>query len=158
MSEKEVVSIRGLNRELYSKMMALSRETGRTVAQLMNEAMDLYLNIRRSFEGSFVRIRDVINQLEAEFKEGMKSAVRLEVADLDFLEIDRKDLDYRRDAKIAFVRVKHLVFKDDIDPQTFRDRIEVIRFCEKVEIPSSIPKMLALEKCRYVGRIVYRGS
>ncbi len=152
--KREVVSIRGIDRDLYSKILLVARETGKTVGEIMNEAMDTYLVLKENLKGSMASLIDKLEQLGVEFKEGFRSAAKYEISDLDELFITRKDLEYLKDEKISFKRIKRLVFSKDIDADLLEKHVDTIAFCSEVAVPPNLPKLLVLSKCKHVRRVI----
>ncbi len=152
--KREVISIRGIDRNLYSRVLLLARETGKTVGEILNEAMDTYLTLKENLKGSMATLIDKLEQLGVEFKEGFKSAAKHEISDLDELVVTKKDLEYLKNNKVSFKRIRRLIFSKDVDPETFERYIDTIAFCGEVAAPPQLPKLLILSRCRHVNRIL----
>ena len=152
--KKEVVSIRGIDRDLYSKILLIARETGKTVGEIMNEAMGTYLVLKENLKGSMASLIDKLEQLGVEFKEGFRSAAKNEISELDELVITKADLEYLKNEKIMFKRINRLVFSKDVDASTFDKYVDSIVFCGEVAVPPQLPKLLVLSKCKHVKRVL----
>ena len=142
--EKKVVSIRGVDKKLYEEIATLARETGRTVGEVINEAMKLFLTT----SGKLV-------ELGKAFAEGLKegSENAIEVGNLDILVVDRRDLKCV-DGPIVFKNIKKLVIGRDVPFELFESKVRRIVMCDEVVIPDSYPKLLVARKCYFVKKIV----
>jgi len=110
--QKDVIAVRGLNTDLYNKIHAKAKETGRNVSDLMNEAIRLYLD-------------QVTGAPIVHYGTG---AVGLTVSKNDLVKL----------GKVAFRRVIGLRFSEDVDEQTFDNHVDSIEHCIDVKVPEPI--------------------
>jgi len=109
--QKDVIAIRGLETELYNKILAKAKETGKNVSDLMNDAMRSYLN--------------QVQGTSTVFGENM-----------DNITVTKKDLSEL--GKVAFKEVTNLKFTKDIDKETFTNNVLSIEDCDNVQVPEPL--------------------
>ncbi len=109
--QKDVTAIRGLETDLYNKMLAKAKETGRNVAELMNEAMKAYLN--------------QVQETSTIFGENMQN-----------VKVTKKLLTEL--GKVSFKGVINLNFAKDIDKEIFVNNVQSIENCLNVEVPEHL--------------------
>jgi len=109
--QKDVTAIRGLETELYNKILAKAKETGKNVSDLMNNAMRSYLN--------------QVQGTSTVFGENM-----------DNVTVTKKDLTEL--GKVAFKKVTNLKFAKDVDKETFENNVLSIEDCEHVQVPEPL--------------------
>jgi len=156
MSEEEkfgIISIRGVNKEIYKQLTSLSKELGKSVGELVNEAFKLYLSV---VEGSEIAARKIVTAL-SEFKKAFEKGVEEGrigiIRGIDELEVSKKDLEsYGK--PVTFTMINKLKFSSDIDMEAFEKYVEGIIMCNEVIVPSTLPKLLVGSKCRQVKKIV----
>jgi len=150
--KKKIISIRGLDEKLYKQLLILSKEMGKTVGEVTNEAIKLYLAIVRGSEIVARRIAKATSELARAFMEGLeKEKVRI-IRYLDELSISKRDLE-ESDKPISFISVKKLKFEPDVNAETFTKHVDTIIFCDELLIPKSLPKTIVGSKCRFVKKI-----
>ena len=125
--QKDVTAIRGLETELYNKILAKAKETGKNVSDLMNDAMQSYLN--QVQEGSTV------------FGE-----------DMDNITVTKKDL--TDIGRVSFKGVTNLRFTKDVDREAFGSNVVSIEDCDNVQVPEPLylDAMKKVKGCRNVIR------
>jgi len=79
--EKKPITIRGIDRRLYEEMVARARKLGKTVGELINEAMELFLAFR---EG--------VKEVHEAVLEGLEEARLAVISDVEELSLSAKDL------------------------------------------------------------------
>ena len=109
--QKDVIAIRGLETELYNKILAKAKETGKNVSDLMNDAMRSYLN--------------QVQGTSTVFGENM-----------DNVTVTKKDLSEL--GKVAFKEVTNLKFTKDVDKETFTNNVLSIENCDNVQVPEPL--------------------
>jgi len=109
--QKDVTAIRGLETDLYNKMLAKAKETGRNVSELMNEAMKSYLSD--------------VQETSTIYGENMQN-----------VEVTKKNLTDL--GKVSFKNVINLEFAEDIDRETFENNVQSIENCLNVEVPEHL--------------------
>lgn len=144
-----IKSIRGIDDKLYEQLTVLARESGRTVGELVNEAMRLLLTLAN-------KTSDVGKALIEGYKEG-KGAHDVEViSNIDELEITREDL-LDMDKLVEFKNIKKLIFKD-VPYDLFDKKVRKITMCGEVVVPRGYPKLKVARKCFLVTKIVTQGD
>jgi hypothetical protein len=124
--QKDVTAIRGLETDLYNKMLAKAKETGKNVSELMNEAMKAYLN--------------QVQETSTIFGENQHNII-----------ISKKDLVEL--GKVMFGGVTNLRFSKDIDKETFENNVVSIENCINVQVPEPlyIDAMKKTKRCLNVS-------
>ena len=147
--EKRVTSIRGIDRDLYERACVLARETGRTVGEIVNEALKMLL------AAAEVSSKGVLG-VAREFIEGVREsgAPATVVGGVDELTVTAQDLE-EVDA-VVFRGIKRLAFSPDVPYELFDKKVKGIVLCDEVTIPEGYPKLKVLNKCRMVKRLVKR--
>lgn len=133
--ERRDVTIRGLESEVYRSFSSLAKEMGKTVGELMNEAMKLYMRILRLPGELSRRIPASIDGLE-----------ELTVEGSEIKELGRP---------VIFRNIKKLVLKIDREALS---NIIAIDGCEELVIPRDLPKLEVLSKCSGVKKISFLES
>jgi len=133
--EKRDVTIRGLESEVYRSFSSLAKEMGKTVGELMNEAMKLYMRILR-----------LPGELSRRIPASVEGVEELVVEDRDVKDLGRP---------IIFKNIKRLVLRIDRDSLS---NIIAIDGCEELVIPRDLPKLEVLSKCSGVRRISFLES
>jgi hypothetical protein len=125
--QKDVTAIRGLETELYNKILAKAKETGKNVSDLMNDAMRSYLN--------------QVQGASTVFGENM-----------DNITVTKKDL--MELGKVAFKKVMNLRFAKDVDKEVFENNVLSIEDCDNVQVPEPLylDAMKKVKSCHNVMR------
>ncbi len=150
-SERRTVSIRGVDSELYRRLVAISKEAGKTVGEVFNEAAALYVALSRRFSGSLERMVEAIGELKQSFREGFESA-GIRIADIRELTISRSDLE-AFGKPVILHRIGRLTLDDTVDNECFKEYIGEIRGCDEVVIHPGLSKLLVLSRCREVKSV-----
>jgi hypothetical protein len=139
-----IKSIRGIDERLYHELSLMARETGRTVGELVNEAMRLFLSAT-----------DKTSELGRHFIEGYKEVVKgrnYEVIS-GFEELEVTEGDLRGSVKpVEFRNIKTLVFKN-VPYDLFKERVARVVLCDTLVVPKEYPKLEVAKKCFLVKRI-----
>ncbi len=128
------VLIRGLNRDLYNKIVARSKEQGKNVAHLMNEAMTEYI---RRLEGEK-------NQDPEEKKIAISGSVVISKADLMGI--------HGEVGKFVLENSGLLTLEDDIDREALHC-LSGIRNTGKLRVPRDIHHLALLKAGQINGQI-----
>jgi len=125
--QKDVTAIRGLETELYNKILAKAKETGKNVSDLMNDAMQSYLN--------------QVQEASTIFGENM-----------DNITVTKKDL--TDIGRVSFKGVTNLRFTKDVDRETFESNVVLIEDCDNVQVPEPLylDAMKKVKGCRNLIR------
>ena len=147
--KRKTVSIRGVEEDLYRKALILARESGKTIGEVINEAIKLFL---ATVETSGRVFSDFVNEVREGFLEGSRSV--MVVCDLGELSVSSSDLE-ASDKPIVFRNVKKLRFEADVPFELFENKVLSIVFCDEVVFPKNFPKLKALAKCKYVRKTLF---
>lgn len=154
--EKKTVTIRGIDKELYERILVLARETGKTVGEIINEAMRLLLTLGPMAIRATAKVAEsVVSSTKAllgELAEEPKDVV--EITGLEVLEISKQDLE-SIEKPVIFKDIKKLVIGSDVPFELFNSKVKGIVLCGEVLIPKTYPKLLVATKCKLVKRIAY---
>ncbi|MCD6409874.1 MAG: hypothetical protein J7L98_06060 [Candidatus Verstraetearchaeota archaeon] len=155
MSEEErrkTVTIRGVDEEIYGKLVATAKSLGKNIGEAATEAFKLFIitveAASKSIDNAVTKSKKVGNA----FMEGVKEEMAITVGNIDELTITKKDLE-AAGRKVIFKNVKRLVFTEDVDSNTFNKYVDSIIMCDELVLPSSIPRLSVLSKCRYVKKV-----
>ena len=140
--EKRPISIRGINRKLYEEMSILAKELGKTVGELLNEAME-----------TFLALREGIREVKGAIREGLETSRSIVISNIDDLTLSASDL---KDVKGTLIirNIKRLKFEPDISQDLFDEKIRRIIRVDKLIIPKSLSKVKVLAKCLFVSSVV----
>ncbi len=142
---KKTISIRGLDERLYEQIVLLARESGKTIGEILNEAMKILL--------ATVNKASTIGK---GFVEGLKESTNtLEVTGIEELVIERNDIE-SIDKPIVFKNIKRLEIADDVPYELFDKKVKSIILCNELIIPRNYPKLKVAQKCRLVKVIKTR--
>ena len=150
--EKEkTVTIRGVDRELYSRALALAREVGKSAGEMINEALRLLLSHTMAAATAITRAAEA----GREIIQGVKEVAAAEhvVSGVGELVVRRADLE-AVEKPVVFRGIKRLVFDEDVDYELFNSKVRAIVMCDEVQVPKAYPKLKVAEKCRMVGKLV----
>ncbi|MEM0195707.1 MAG: hypothetical protein QW364_03310 [Thermoplasmatales archaeon] len=140
--DKESVSIKGIQKNLYERMKSLARETGRTVGEVTNDAYKIALSAASQ-----------TRKVGEEFFQGLSEKRVMMVRDLKKLDISGEELrEYKK--KVAFRNIEELTFKN-LGKEDFDQYIDSITNVKILSLPKEIPKFDVLEKCTFVDEIKF---
>ncbi len=141
-----VKSIRGIDDDLYERVSALARETGRTVGELVNEAMKFLLVATG-------KAAEVSKQFVEGYREVAKVGKDVEVVSgVEELEVTSKDL-ASMDKPVEFRNIRRLIFRD-VPYSLFEEKVAKIVLCDTLVVPRDYPKLRVAKKCVMVKRIL----
>lgn len=139
---KAIVTIRGLDKNLYLELMSLAKQAGKTIGEVINEAMELLISLG---EG-------VIATGE-KFKESLESTLLVQISDIEDLTLTRRDLLDSR-GQLLVRKIKKLVISKDIDEDIFDKKIRKIISVQELHIPKTLSKIKVLSKSSKIKRII----
>ncbi len=143
-AKKEVISIRGIDKELYHKIGLFAKETGMTIGEVINNAMATFL-------GTLEEIRISGKELIEGFQKGMN----MYIGDIEELTIERGDLE-NVDTSVVFRNIKKLKFTDDIDQELFNRKIKRLINIDELIIPEKLSKFQVLSRSIGIKRLSMR--
>ncbi len=136
--EKRPISIRGVDRRLYEEMVVLARDLGKTIGELLNDAMALFLTFK---EGA--------KEIKGAVAEGLEKVKPVVISNVEELVLNADDL---REVKgVLLIRnVKKLEFGDDVTQALFDEKVKRIIKVDELIIPKSLSKIRVLAKSLFV--------
>lgn len=139
---REIVSIRGVDRELYQQLSAFAKEAGKTIGEVINEAMAIFISLKEGLTGAGER-----------FVESMEKAVSTYIGNIDELSVSRDDL---MDVKgnVVFRNIGRLLFAEDVDNDIFQGKVKRIINVNELVIPKHLSKLRVLSRSMHIKRIV----
>lgn len=141
--EKENISIKGVQRNLYNKVKNLARETGKTVGELTNDAFKTVLSAASETK-----------KVGEEFFKEVRKNIVTNVRDFSSLEITGREL-VGNNKKVSFRNIENLVFKD-VDEKVFDEFVESIVNVKTLEVPKQISKFKVLERSKFVDNLKFK--
>ena len=152
--EKKPISIRGVDKELYKKITLLARESGKTIGELINEAMKLLLTTTSAALEAAAKAGTAVTELGKSVAEGVKEGVTdyIEVKDINELVLNADDL-RRLDKPLVLRNIGRLVISNNVPFELFDRVVKSIVLVDEVVVPSSYPKLLVAARCRFVKKI-----
>ncbi|BFH72861.1 hypothetical protein SJAV_08050 [Sulfurisphaera javensis] len=150
---KKTITIRGVNKDLYERMVNIARNSGKTVGEVMNQAMMTFLGIAGKVGEKIDEATQKTISVGKAFIEGYNEAGKniFIVSDLEELRITKNEI-VSLGKPVSFRNIKRLIL-DDIDQQTIDTYIDSIISVDEVVVPSTINKLLLLQKCKFVKKI-----
>ena len=137
--KKRDVSIKGVSKELYQKMISFAKSTGKNVGEVTNEAYRDFLSTVEDIKHS---ARNSLNK--------QSSNVRY-VENIRVLTIDEKTLTELGD-KIIFQDMDDLTF-DGVSNEEFTKRVVSIKNVKHLTLSPAISKAAAILRCTFVDQI-----
>ncbi len=131
---KKTISIRGVDKNLYNKLSAIAREVDKTIGDLVNEAIDLFVKVT---DGVTETVSKVIHEPYV-----IKNLDRLVISGKELNELDRP---------VMFLNIKELIL-EDVDDSSL-DAIVKIMKVDKVVVKGSVNKIKFYSKLDRVSNI-----
>jgi hypothetical protein len=125
------VTIRGIDDDIYAKFTAEAKRRDMSIGELTTIVM-----------------RALVEEI---------STVNYRIGNLGSLQVTRKDLESLK-GPVMFHNIKALEFTDDIDFDTFDQRVMSIKNCAKVLIPHTLTRFQVLTKCAMVSEVKIKGT
>ena len=147
------VTIRGVDSDLYDRAAEIARRTGKTIGEVINEALGLFIDLTEGIRSGIQPLVDSAKEAGRKIGEGLTSAVPTVISDLEEIEVTKTDLE-QFGRRVVFQNIDRLVFADDVDAETFDRYVALIRNCDEVRPPKGVSKLLVLSKCRRVERLI----
>ncbi len=161
-SEKKMLTVRGVDEVTYREFVATAKELGKTVGQAMTEAMRLYLlfaksasTLLSSLANNVGALRKLARNALSATSEGFREVVPETIGNIDELEVSKADLE-ALGRRIIFSNIKRLIFREDVDRETFEKYVVSISNVDELEVPSTLPRLLVLARCCGVKRLIVR--
>ncbi len=153
--EKKTITIRGIDKSLYEQIAKIARDSGKTIGEVINEAMRCFLSLTLATVKAGSKIAESIMAVGRAFSEGIKEGMEnvCEVSGVEELSINKEDLESIEEP-LVFKNIKKLKFSDDIPYDLFDKKVYSIIYCDEVIVPPTYPKLKVVKKCRLVKRII----
>ena len=138
--EKKNISVKGVSKNLYNRVLNIARDSGKTLGEITDDA---YSSIVATVDGAV--------NVSKSFVEGAKkgsSKIIENIKNLDLTEKDLADIGQR----VTIRNVEHLVLKDMSD-SAFNSGINLIVHVNDLEYVDTIKKTSILLKSKFVDRI-----
>lgn len=141
---KEIISIRGVNKDLYQKLSAYAKEAGMTVGEAINNAMAAFL---ATLEGIKTTGRELI--------EGLQKGMNIYIGDIDELKVEARDLK-EVENPVILRNIKKLEIADDVDQELFNKKIKRIVNVDELIIHEKLSKFQILAKSFRIKKLIVR--
>ncbi len=142
MSDKENISVKGVQSSIYERVKQIARETGRTVGEITTESYKIFISAANETRAA-----------GQEFIKGVKEGQGTIIENISTIEINGEDL--RNNGKTVILRnINNLILKD-IKKEEFEKYVSSIINVKHLEVPKSIPKMLLLERSKFIDEIKF---
>ncbi len=151
-SEKKTVTVRGVDEEAYQKIAALARESGKTVGELLSEAMRLFI---ASIETGAEAVMTLVRNSSAALAQAAKAAQIVRVGNVDELVVSKDDLE-GIEGRVLFQNIKKLEIADDVPLELFNEKVAGIVLVDELVIPRSLNKLKVLAKAKFVKKVTVK--
>ena len=152
-NNRKTITIRGVDSDLYNRVVNLSRQSGKTVGEIMNQAMSTFLGLvgkaGEKIDEAVFKARETGKAFIEGFNEAKKDVVI--ISDIEELEANKNEIT-SLGKPVLFRNIKKLVL-EDIDEPTLDRYIDSIVSVDELVIPRSLNKFKVLQKCKFVKRI-----
>lgn len=138
---RKTISIKGVSADLYNKVQKISKDTGKTIGQITDDAY-------KSFVGSINSAKNISDSFLNGIKEGSSRFIE-NIKELDITGNDLKEIN----RKVIFKNIDVLTFKD-IDNDTFDKYVNSIVMVKNVIIPKTLGKSKVILKSNFVDKII----
>ena len=138
---KQNISVKGVRKDLYDKVLKFTRESGKTLGDITNEA---YRGFLATVEGA--------KHLSRNFVEGAIRGDIKYIENIKNLTIDKRDFD-ELNVKVAFKNIDTLTFAG-ISTEDLTKYVETISNVKTIVIPRGVSKAALLLRSTYVDEII----
>ncbi|MBN1329442.1 MAG: hypothetical protein JXA54_08210 [Candidatus Heimdallarchaeota archaeon] len=124
------ITIRNVSSKIYDELISMAKSEGKNAGEMVSKYLSDIL--------PFIEVQDVVQNLEdREFL-----VVKHEVD----LTITNEDLEILGDRGVIFYNVSNITFSNTIKQDFFLKNVLKIIKCHEVNLPSTIPKLIALSR------------
>ncbi len=134
------ISVKGINKDLYKKVMQKAVETGKTIGEVTNDAYKALLSTMEFAVQKSGAIMHKDFEIISNFNE-------LSVSDTDLKEIGKP---------VAFSNIDYLDLSN-VSNEVFEKYIRSILHVKKLTIPSKMKKSIILTRAKYIEKIEQKG-
>ena len=138
--EEKNVSVKGVQKSLYQRVLNLAKETGRSVGELTNDA---YKALLLTASGA--------KEFSQHFVEGAKQVSVQSIDNITELEITGPELKELK-RKVSFNHIKQLTISDITDEE-FSSIVIGIHNVEELTVSKQVKKTSVLKVCSFVNKI-----
>lgn len=146
-SERKSISVKGVKKDVYKRMIQLARDSGRTLGELTNDAY-------RTFIGTIDGARNVSQSFMEGTVEGKKGSRIISIENFRNLKLSKKDLE-EIGHKVEIRNIDDLDLSD-INDEMFDKYVHSITGIKNLTISSSLKKSKILLKARFVDNIIQK--
>ena len=152
-NEKKVITVRGVEKDLYERILQIARNSGRTVGEVINDAIRTFLAFSERIQGKIDETTQRAIGIGKAFIEGYNEAGKeiIIISDLEELHVNKNEI-ISAGKPVSFRDIKKLVL-EDIDQDIINKYIDSIISVDELVVPSSVNKLLLLQKCKFVKKI-----
>ncbi|ARM76075.1 hypothetical protein [Acidianus manzaensis] len=149
--KKKTITVRGVDSSLYDKAVITARQTGKTVGDIVNQALSSFLGLTDSAEEKIDKLISGVKDTGKSFIEGYKDSKKnlLIISNVDELTLNKDEI-IKSGKIISFRNIRKLQL--NIDEDTLKN-IDSIIGVDELIIPKGINKILLLSKCKFVKKI-----
>lgn len=138
--EKQNISVKGVRKDIYSRVLNLTRETGQTLGDITNEAYRTFLS---GIDGAV--------HLSKNFFEGAAQSHVKHVENIKSLTLEKKDIE-EFPGKVAFRNMDILIL-EDLTTEDVEKHIESISNVKVVKIPKTVSKASIVLRSSFIDEI-----
>jgi DNA replication initiation complex subunit (GINS family) len=132
--EKSTITIRGINKKIYNRLATLSREMDKTIGELVNEAMSMFVTMTGMIEGVDKNIMVIMG--------------------IESLRVSKEELE-NIDKKVLLMNIDELILEKGITTEIFEGKIHKILNVSRLRIEGNVNKLLVYSKCVNVKDIEF---
>ena len=136
---KKTISIRGIDTSLYNKLSAIAREVDKTIGELVNEAIDLFVKVT---DGVTETVSKVIHEPYV-----IKNLDKLEINGDELKELERP---------VLFLNIDELVL-NDLDEEAL-DKVVKIMKVNKLVVKGKVNKVKLYSKLDRVNAVEFQDT
>ncbi len=138
--DEKNVSVKGIQKDLYHRILDLARSTGKTVGEITNDA----------YKGFLITVNSA-KEVSKNLVEGAKQSKYQSISNLGQVDITGSELkDF--DKQVSFSHIKKLRISDITDSD-FTKHIAEIQNVAELTVSKEVKKVSILKKCSFVDKI-----
>jgi len=142
MEDKENISIKGIQSNIYKRVKEMARETGKTIGEITNESYKIFISAANETKAA-----------GQEFIKGIKETQSTIIENISTVEITGEDIK-SNGKNVIFRNINSLIIKD-INTEDFDKYVASIVNVKHLEVPKSIPKMMVLERSKFIDELKF---
>ncbi len=142
MEDMENISIKGIQSNIYKRVKEMARETGKTIGEITNESYKIFISAANETKAA-----------GQEFIKGIKETQMTIIENISTVEITGEDIK-SNGKNVIFRNINSLIIKD-INKEDFDKYVASIVSVKHLEVPKSIPKMMVLERSKFIDELKF---